>query len=184
MTLSEKIIALRNKYNMSQGDLAEKLNVSRQSVSKWETGASTPDLDKLIAMSELFHVTLDELVKNGVEIGSDASKRMDEPLLLKENISDNATWDKMTKVGKRILPIVAGIMLVLFALIYVILWSLGLFWIGAMPAILIPGYALLCGLICIFSKKNAGRRILIITIGILVTYIVLLVLNSAIGVIY
>ena len=59
MKLNEKIIALRNKYQMSQGDLAEKLNVSRQSVSKWETGASIPDLDKLIAMSELFGISSD-----------------------------------------------------------------------------------------------------------------------------
>lgn len=47
---------------MSQGDLAEKLDVSRQSVSKWETGASVPELDKLIMMSKLFNITLDELV--------------------------------------------------------------------------------------------------------------------------
>lgn len=64
MTLGEKIISLRTLHKMSQGDLAEKLNVSRQSVSKWETGASVPELDKLIMMSELFHITLDELVKS------------------------------------------------------------------------------------------------------------------------
>lgn len=64
MTLGEKIISLRTLHKMSQGDLAEKLNVSRQSVSKWETGASVPELDKLIMMSELFHITMDELVKS------------------------------------------------------------------------------------------------------------------------
>lgn len=64
MTIGEKIISLRAKQKMSQADLAEKLNVSRQSVSKWETGASVPELDKLILMSELFHVSLDELVRS------------------------------------------------------------------------------------------------------------------------
>lgn len=64
MTLGEKIISLRTLHKMSQGDLAEKLDVSRQSVSKWETGASVPELDKLIMMSELFHITMDELVKS------------------------------------------------------------------------------------------------------------------------
>lgn len=64
MTLGEKIISLRTSHKMSQGDLAEKLDVSRQSVSKWETGVSVPELDKLIMMSELFHITLDELVKS------------------------------------------------------------------------------------------------------------------------
>ena len=63
MTLGEKIASLRNSHKMSQGDLAEMLNVSRQSVSKWETGASVPELDKLIMMSNLFHISLDELVK-------------------------------------------------------------------------------------------------------------------------
>ena len=62
MILGEKIYKLRTKQGLSQGDLAEHLNVSRQSISKWETGGSTPDLDKLINMSQLFGVTLDELV--------------------------------------------------------------------------------------------------------------------------
>lgn len=64
MTLSEKIVSLRTAHKLSQGDLAEKLDVSRQSVSKWETGASIPELEKLIMISDLFHVSLDELVKS------------------------------------------------------------------------------------------------------------------------
>ena len=64
MTLGEKIAALRAEHKMSQGDLAEKLNVSRQSVSKWETDASIPELDKLVALSDLFGITLDALVKD------------------------------------------------------------------------------------------------------------------------
>lgn len=62
MTLSEKIYKLRTEQNLSQGDLADRLEVSRQSVSKWETGTSVPDLDKLIKLSEVFHITLDELI--------------------------------------------------------------------------------------------------------------------------
>ena len=50
---------------MSQDDLAEKLEVSRQSVSKWETAQSTPDLDKIIKLANLFGVTVDELVREG-----------------------------------------------------------------------------------------------------------------------
>lgn len=63
MKLHEKIYTLRTAKNLSQGDLAEMLDVSRQSVSKWETGASIPDLDKLIKMSDLFGVSLDALVR-------------------------------------------------------------------------------------------------------------------------
>lgn len=62
MTLGENIARLRAARGMSQGALAEALEASRQSVSKWETDASVPELDKLIRLSKLFEVTLDELV--------------------------------------------------------------------------------------------------------------------------
>ena len=65
MKLSEKILSLRTARGLSQGDLAEKLEVSRQSVSKWETGQSVPDLDKIIKIADLFGVTVDELVREG-----------------------------------------------------------------------------------------------------------------------
>ena len=63
MKLGERIYNLRNLYKMSQEDLAQKLNVSRQSISKWENNTSVPELEKLIQLSELFQMTLDELVK-------------------------------------------------------------------------------------------------------------------------
>ena len=62
MNLGETIYNLRTKQAMSQDALAEALGVSRQSVSKWENNAAVPELEKLIKMSELFGVTLDELV--------------------------------------------------------------------------------------------------------------------------
>ena len=62
MTLGGNIHRLRTKRNMSQGDLAETLGVSRQSISKWETDGAVPELDKLIKLSNIFGVTLDELV--------------------------------------------------------------------------------------------------------------------------
>lgn len=62
MTLGERIGSLRSQRGWSQNTLAEQLGVSRQSVSKWETNASVPDLDKLVRLSEVFQVTLDELV--------------------------------------------------------------------------------------------------------------------------
>lgn len=63
MKLSEKIYALRTEKGLSQGDLAEKLEVSRQSVSKWETGQAVPDLDKIIKIADLFGVTTDYLLR-------------------------------------------------------------------------------------------------------------------------
>ena len=63
MTLGERICTLRTAKNLSQGDLAEQLDVSRQSVSKWETDTSVPDLDKLVKLCDLFGVSMDELVR-------------------------------------------------------------------------------------------------------------------------
>ena len=65
MTLAEKITALRGERKLSQGDVAEKLDVSRQSVSKWETGQAVPELDKIIKLADLFGVSVDELVRDG-----------------------------------------------------------------------------------------------------------------------
>ena len=63
MTLGERLIQLRAKAGLSQDDLAERLGVSRQSVSKWENNVSVPDLDKLVKLGEVFGISLDELVK-------------------------------------------------------------------------------------------------------------------------
>lgn len=63
MSLGKNIYRLRTGRGLSQGDLAEALQVSRQSISKWETDGATPDLDKLLALSDLFGVTLDDLVR-------------------------------------------------------------------------------------------------------------------------
>lgn len=67
MILAEKIAMLRKQNTWSQEELAEKLGISRQSVSKWESGLSMPDLDKIIKMSTLFGVTTDYLLKDEME---------------------------------------------------------------------------------------------------------------------
>ena len=67
MNLGENIYLYRTKKGLSQGVLAAELDVSRQSVSKWENNSATPELDKLIKMSKLFDVTLDELVYGKTE---------------------------------------------------------------------------------------------------------------------
>lgn len=67
MTLGEKIYALRVKDGLSQESFGEKLGVSRQSVSKWETDQSVPELDKIVMISELFAVSTDYLLKEYIE---------------------------------------------------------------------------------------------------------------------
>ena len=64
MNLPEKIQTLRKEKQLSQEELAEKLDISRQSVSKWESGLAMPEIDKLIILSEIFEVTTDYLLKD------------------------------------------------------------------------------------------------------------------------
>ena len=68
MKLNDKIYEYRKIKRWSQEELAEKLEVSRQTVSKWEVGKAIPELDKLIKLSEVFGITVDELVKEEIEI--------------------------------------------------------------------------------------------------------------------
>jgi len=67
MLLSEKIMSLRKRNGWSQEELAQQLGVSRQSVSKWESMASMPDIQKIMAMSELFGISTDYLLKDELE---------------------------------------------------------------------------------------------------------------------
>ncbi|MGN1234368.1 MAG: helix-turn-helix domain-containing protein [Christensenellaceae bacterium] len=62
--ISEKIISLRKKSGWSQEELADRLSVSRQAVSKWESGQSVPEVEKVIALSDLFHVSTDYLLRD------------------------------------------------------------------------------------------------------------------------
>lgn len=67
MTCGEKITAIRRENNLTQEQFAEMLGVSRQSVSKWEIGATFPDTEKLIRISKLFSCSLDYLLKDEIE---------------------------------------------------------------------------------------------------------------------
>ena len=67
MILADKIVSLRKKAGWSQEDLAEKLGVTRQSVSKWEGAQSVPDMDKVVMMSRLFGISTDFLLKDELE---------------------------------------------------------------------------------------------------------------------
>ena len=77
MILADKIIEERKKLRLSQEELAEKLSVSRQAVSKWESAQSIPDLQKIIVMSELFSVSTDYLLKDEMEPERKASGESD-----------------------------------------------------------------------------------------------------------
>lgn len=86
MTIGEKLAKLRKEQNLTQEQFAEVLQVSRQSVSKWELNTAYPDTEKLIRISKLFDCSLDYLLKDEIE-------QMDENLI---SASESAKSDKMT----------------------------------------------------------------------------------------
>ena len=92
MNISQKILLQRKKKGISQEDLANALNVSRQAVSKWESSQSVPDMDKIVALSSYFNITTDYLLKDEIETIDSAdnysSKNIDMQMLNKE-LSEN-----------------------------------------------------------------------------------------------
>jgi len=153
MTLGEKISALRNQYGMSQGDLAEKMNVSRQSISKWETDTSVPELDKLIQLSEVFRITLDELVKGDVppEQTSENTIRPEREVPVQPvQVIVQKSVNTQKVIGFILLGV--GLLCCLMALVF----GSGLLVIG--------GYIIFCSVICLLVKKYAGLIIGWITI--------------------
>jgi len=79
MNFAEKLLVLRTQSGYSQEALAEKLNVSRQAISKWEIGTTLPETEKVIAISDFFEVSLDYLLKDHVR--SDSNESLDRMVL-------------------------------------------------------------------------------------------------------
>ncbi len=105
MILAEKIMMLRKQNSWSQEELAEKLDVSRQSVSKWESGASIPDLDKIIKLSGIFSVSTDYLLKDELEdiTFSETEDTYDDKKVRNVSIEEaNAFMNIIRKISKRI----------------------------------------------------------------------------------
>ena len=67
MDIGNKILELRKKHNLSQEELAEKMNVARQTISKWELGETSPDIKQAKELSKIFNVSLDELTNNDIK---------------------------------------------------------------------------------------------------------------------
>lgn len=138
MSLGERIYRLRSEKNLSQGDLADALNVSRQSISKWETNSSVPELDKLIKLSEIFGVTLDELVLDK------HPKTPEQPVPTVRTV-----YVERQSSGRK----TAGTILCCFsALVWLLVTVLGEVLVGLVLAL--PFLA--CGLICLLVRKRPG----------------------------
>lgn len=139
MQLGDRIYKLRTQKNMSQGELADALEVSRQSVSKWETNSSVPELDKLVKLSELFGVSLDELV---LDKGQPEQSVEQEPKVIYEERSKSKSTQK-----------IAGIVLLCFA---ALLWLMIALFGDIIAGLVLAAPFVFCGLICLLVRKYAG----------------------------
>lgn len=75
MLFNEKMKKIRKESNLTQEELSEKLNVSRQAITKWETGEGIPDIENLKQISNLFNISIDELVKEDLDANVNVKKR-------------------------------------------------------------------------------------------------------------
>ena len=130
MNFGEKIYELRTKKNLSQGDLADRLDVSRQSVSKWENNTAVPDLDKLIKLCDVFEISLDELT---------GREKIERDIVLVEAQKSTITPNK-----------VAG-----FVFLGITLLSALILLVTAPMALYLCIPLLLCTIICFNVKKHA-----------------------------
>ncbi len=76
MDFKDKLIKLRKERSLSQEELGEKLDVSRQTISKWELGQTTPEMNKLIELSNLFEISIDSLIKEENIIGEEQKQEI------------------------------------------------------------------------------------------------------------
>ena len=122
MEFNNKLYELRKQKGFSQEELANRLNVSRQTISKWEVGESTPDMENLVAISELFEISLDELVLDKVPEEADTSAQVVKSEFYSD-IKENVLTDenrKKAKKGLKIAAIVMGIIVLIDLISFVI----------------------------------------------------------------
>lgn len=91
MNIGEKLLELRKNKHLSQEEVADKLNVTRQTISKWETGSSTPDFDKIAPLCKLYEISADELL-TGV-------KKDEEQMPVVKEVQNSNTKERAKGIG-------------------------------------------------------------------------------------
>ena len=141
MNLGENIYRLRTAKNMSQGDLADTLEVSRQSVSKWENNSAVPELEKLIKLAQLFEVSIDELITGEKE---PQPAQTEEPKVIYIEKQCHSTVTPMQILG--VLLLFCSALAIVLSFLFEQLRDLE----DCVPLCLLVA---LCGIFCLASKK-------------------------------
>ena len=159
MTLGERICQYRVERRLSQQEVAEKLEVSRQSVSKWETDGAVPELDKLVKLCELFGVGLDELVRGDKPRELDAEAPEASEKGQKAVLTVQMTQARPERSNAQV---AAGAVLLAVAL-------LACLWVIFTPSqhvltmiIFLP--LLVCGIVCLTVRQNAGLACVVVVL--------------------
>ena len=147
MTLPERLIKLRKAAGLLQEEVADKLEVTRQTVSKWETGQSSPDLDKVLPLCNLYNVTPDELLHDG------GSEEADE-VKAQENAARAEELLEKSVAKKKLIGILSGVFTYVIAIVFIMV-SIPV--LGMNPVVASGIFLLLLAaatLIIIFSAVN------------------------------
>lgn len=152
MDFSEKLLTLRKANNLTQEQLAEKLDTSRQSVSKWESGQATPELDKIMALSAIFDVTTDYLLKSSeiddLSVKTGILEKQQQQMLVREQ--------KQRQIAGCILYAIA-VYLIFFAAYFIghfHFWE----WV-ANPPVFFAGFLIATAIVIVICIKTLGKKI-------------------------
>ena len=149
MNLGERIYELRSRAGLSQGELADRLDVSRQAVSKWENNSAVPELDKLLKMSELFEISLDGLVKGTASESKEAKEEKEGEAPVNEA---PAVVISSRFPPRKIAAIVLFCMAFFTGLVFLLL--------GGPGGLLYSVPFVVFGLICFFCERHTGLKCL------------------------
>ncbi len=151
MDFSEKLLTLRKANNLTQEELAEKLDVSRQSVSKWESGQAVPEPEKIVALSAVFHVTTDYLLKSSeiddLSVKTEMLERQQQSMLIREQ--------KRRRVFECVMYSIAVYM------IYFAIYFIGHFhfweWV-ANPSVMFAGFLIATAIVIVICVRKSDKK--------------------------
>lgn len=150
MELSEKILTLRKSRDLTQEQLAEQLNVSRQSISKWESGQSIPEIEKIMLLSSIFDVTTDYLLK---------PSEIDE-LSVKTEILEKQQQKMLIRDKKRSQILYLTMYSISIYLIYFAVYFIGRYYFEFWnPSVVLAGFLIATSIVIFIWAKGKSNKI-------------------------
>jgi len=155
MNFSEKLLTLRKANDLTQEQLAEKLDVSRQSVSKWESGQATPELEKIVTLSAIFNVTTDYLLKSSdiddLSVKTEMLEKQQQIMLIRQQ--------KQRQIWGCVMYSIA-VYLIFFALYFIghfHFWE----WV-ANPSVFLAGFFIATAIVILICVKKVSKNNMIL----------------------